>query len=182
MKERLRQSKTLQGTRRLIFAVVDFFHPPFRKFLPLKTFRYAFCGGSVALLNLLVVGFCNQFVFTDRQPISIANFQMQYYTVSFIIGFLISFPVGFILNKYIVFQTSNLKGRVQLFRYFSIAILNIILNYLLLHLFVGVWDFWPTVSQAVITVILALFSYFMQNFFSFREQKPALEAFEDEME
>lgn len=171
IKERLKQSKTLQKSRKIALSFIDFFYFPFLRFLPLKTFRYAFCGGSVALLNLLVVGFCNQFVFTAREPISVLSIVMQYYTVSFIIGFLVSFPIGFAFNKYIVFQTSNLKGRVQLFRYFAIAVLNILLNYLLLHLLVGIWDFWPTVSQAVITAILALLSYFLQNFFSFKEGK-----------
>lgn len=98
-------------------------------------------------------------------------FHMQYYIVSFFIAFAISFPIGFLLNKYIVFQTSNLKGRVQLFRYAIMTGLNIFLNYALLHLFVGVWDFWSTPSQAAITVILAVLSYFAQNFFSFREKK-----------
>ncbi|MBX9450212.1 MAG: GtrA family protein [Taibaiella sp.] len=171
MKEKLKQSRTLKSIRRAIFSMVDFFYPPFKRWIPLKTFRYAFCGGSVALLNLLVVAFSNQFIMDERAPVDIGILRMQYYTVSFIIAFCVSFPVGFILNKYIVFQASNLKGRVQLFRYFSMNMLNILLNYLLLHLFVGIWGFWPTPSQAAITLLLAILSYFVQNFFSFREKK-----------
>lgn len=180
MKERLKQSRTLRRARKTVFSVVDFFYPPFRRLMPLKTFRYAACGGSVALLNLCVVAFSNQFIVGDRMPLEIGGLVMQYYTVSFILAFLVSFPIGFLLNKYIVFQSSNLRGRVQLSRYFAINIFNIILNYLLLHLLVGIWDLWPTPSQAAITVFLAIVSYFVQNFFSFREKKEDL--FEEPMD
>lgn len=174
MKERLKQSRTLQRLRKTVFSVIDFFYPPFRWLLPIKTFRYAACGGSVALLNLLVVAISNQFIVEEREPLQFGPIVMQYYTVSFILAFMVSFPIGFLLNKYIVFQTSNLRGRVQLVRYFSINILNILLNYLLLHLLVGKWGFWPTPSQAAITVFLAILSYFFQNFFSFREKREDL--------
>ena len=171
LKNKLRKSNTLRGIRKLVLAAIDWFYPPFKRFLPLKTFRYLFCGGSVAFLNLLVYAFSNHFIVEEREPVDMGFFHMQYYIVSFFIAFAISFPIGFLLNKYIVFQTSNLKGRVQLFRYAIMTGLNIFLNYALLHLFVGVWDFWSTPSQAAITVILAVLSYFAQNFFSFREKK-----------
>ncbi|HCL82631.1 MAG TPA: phenylalanine 4-monooxygenase, partial [Chitinophagaceae bacterium] len=33
-----------------IIALIDFFYPPFRKFISLQTFRYAACGGANTIL------------------------------------------------------------------------------------------------------------------------------------
>jgi len=100
---------------------------------------------------------------------------MQQYTAAFIIALFISFPVGFALNKYVVFQQSHLKGRIQLFRYATMTIINIFLNWALLHFFAGFCGFWNTPSQALTTVILAVLSYFAQMYFSFRTKKePAI--------
>lgn len=167
MKEQLRNSKTLNKIRSIIFSFIDFFYPPFKKILPLKTFRYAACGGSTALLNLFVFWFSITFIVDKNEKLDFGLFQMTPYIASFIIALLVSFPVGFLLNKYIVFQTSSLRGRVQLIRYGTMTALNIFLNYALLHLFIGIWHFWPTPSMAVTTILLAILSYFAQNHFSF---------------
>jgi len=170
VKKRLEQSRTLKGTRNLIIKVIDFFYPPFARFIPLKTFRYIACGGGNALLNLVVFFIANNFILPEG-PVNIAGLEMQQYTGAFVIALMVSFPVGFALNKYVVFQQSHLKGRIQLFRYAAMTFLNIFLNWALLHFFAGFCGFWHTPSQAITTVILAVFSYFMQTYFSFRTKK-----------
>lgn len=173
MRERLENSRTLNKIRMIIFGVIDFFYPPFKRFLPLKTFRYGACGGGVALLNLFVFWFSINYIVEKNEKIDFGIFKMTPYIASFIIALLVSFPIGFLLNKYIVFQTSSLRGRIQLVRYASITGLNIFLNYALLHVLIGIWHFWPTPSQALTTVILAVLSYFVQNYFSFgKHNKP----------
>lgn len=86
----------------------------------------------------------------------------------------ITFLTGFMLNKYLVFTASNLKGRVQLFRYGSIVATNLLLNYALLKLLVEAFSFYPTVAKICISVILAVFSYFSQKHFSFKVRKEDL--------
>lgn len=168
---KLRESRKLNKARSIVFNVIDFFYPPFQSIMPLKTFRYAACGGGVALLNLVVFAIANNFIVEKNSRIDLGFIEMQSYTAAFIIALCVSFPIGFLLNRYIVFQTSTLRGRVQLFRYASMTGLNIFLNYTLLHFFVGLLGFWATPSQAVTTVLLAVLSYFVQNYFSFKEQK-----------
>ncbi len=163
-----------------MFTFIDFFYPPFRNWVPLKTFRYLACGGGTALLNLFVFFLANNFILPVKGSFLIGTerlgyFYMQHYTAAFIIALFISFPVGFALNKYMVFQQSHLKGRVQLFRYGVMTGLNIFLNWALLHFFVGLLQFWATPSQAITTVILAILSYFAQTHFSFRSRRTVLE-------
>ncbi len=168
---KLRESRKLNWARNTLFSIIDFFYPPFQRFFPLKTFRYAACGGSVAILNLIIFAFANNFIIEKDTTLDLGFIQMQSYTAAFVIALCISFPIGFLLNRYVVFQTSTLRGRVQLFRYASMTGLNIFLNYVLLHLFVGFLGFWATPSQAATTILLAVLSYFAQNYFSFKEQK-----------
>ncbi len=147
--------------------------------MPIQTFRYAACGGGTALLNLIVFFIANNFLLPGQVsyildlPI-IGIIKMQHYTAAFIIALVVSFPIGFALNKYVVFQQSHLKGRVQLFRYGVMTGLNIFLNWALLHFFAGMLGFWNTPSQALTTAILAILSYFAQTHFSFRSKKTVM--------
>jgi putative flippase GtrA len=57
---------------------------------------------------------------------------------------MVSFPLGFILNKFIVFTNSALRGRVQLFRYGLTVISCVGLNYLFLKVFVEGFHWFAT--------------------------------------
>lgn len=162
-------SITLQ-LKNSILQFIDFFYPPFKKIVGLQTFRYAVCGGSNALLNLLVFSFAYNHLFLN-QVVYLAGFAITRYIAAYLLALSISFPIGFCLNKYIVFQASNLQSRTQLFRYGTLTITNIFLDYLLLHLLIGYFNLWATASQAAIIVILSLLSYFYQTYFSFKTVK-----------
>lgn len=161
-------------SKNIIIQFIDMFYwPIFRKIMPLKTFRYAFCGGSNAAFNLIMFFIGNNFIFNNGvngDLIYIGPLVLTHYIAAFVFALVFSFPIGFILNKFVVFQTSHLKSRVQLFRYALITVFSISLNYALLHFFVGFCGFWATPSQALTTVIIAVFSYFAQNFFTFRSK------------
>ncbi|WP_199139590.1 GtrA family protein [Pedobacter sp. ASV12] len=157
----------MQRVRDFILSFIDFFYPPFRRLIGIQTFRYAFCGGSNALLNLLVFSVSYNFLFTDK-VIYVLGFAISRYIAAYLLALSISFPIGFCLNKYVVFQSSNLLGHVQFVRYASLTVTNIFLDYFLLHLLVGYFGFWATPSQAIIIVVLSLFSYFCQTYFSFK--------------
>lgn len=157
--------------RDFLFTIIDFFYPPFRKLIGLQTFRYAVCGGSNAALNLLIFFLSYNFLFTDTVTY-LLGFNITRYIMAYLVALSVSFPVGFCLNKFIVFQQSNLKARTQLIRYASLTVSNIFLDYFLLHLLVGYWGLWATPSQAFIIVLLSLISYFYQTYFSFKTENP----------
>ena len=87
---------------------------------------------------------------------------------AFIIVFPITFSSGFLLAKYITFTQSELRGKIQLFRYGITVVGSILLNYLLLKLFVEAFDFFPTISKILTTIIVVLYSYYVQKYFSFK--------------
>ncbi|MBU3677742.1 MAG: GtrA family protein, partial [Chitinophagaceae bacterium] len=90
---------------------------------------------------------------------------------AFGVSFLVSFPYGFLMNKYVVFTSSSLRGRVQFFRYTLIVISCIGLNYIFLKLFVEFFGWYPTPSKALTTALVAVYSYISQQLFSFKSHK-----------
>ena len=87
---------------------------------------------------------------------------------AFLRVFPITFTSGFILAKYVTFNASELKGRIQLFRYGVTVSGSIILNYVFLKLFVEYLGWYATVSKGVTTVIVVIYSYISQRYFSFK--------------
>ena len=82
--------------------------------------------------------------------------------------FPITFTTGFLLNKYITFEASNLDGKVQFVRYFMVAMGAISINYILMKFFVDFIGFYPTPSKILSTIISVVYSYVLQNKFTFK--------------
>ena len=53
--------------KKTILQVVDYFYPPFKKVMPLQTFRYAACGGGTTLLGIFLYFIAFHFIYT--QPV-----------------------------------------------------------------------------------------------------------------
>jgi len=100
------------------------------------------------------------------------------HVAAFIMAFFITFPIGFYLSMFVVFQGSYLRRRIQLVRYFMVAMACVGLNYFLLKFFIETlgWNEHPTLALMATAVIVVTFSYVSQRFFSFRvdKTKPAV--------
>lgn len=161
-----------EHTRRLILQCVDAFYPPFKKLMPLQTFRYAACGGFNVSLDIFIYFISYNFIL-QKKVVFIGPFAISPYIAAFLIAFMVSFPFGFYLNRYVVWQQTQTRKRVQLFRYFLVVMVCMLLNYVLLKLFVEELGWYPTVSKIVTTVIVTVFSYFSQRHFSFKAKRDA---------
>ena len=153
----------------MILGVLDFFYPLFRRFMPLQAFRYAACGGGNTLLDILIYMLSLRYLFPHlvvHTPIPGLAFTR--YIAAFLVGFSITFPLGFYLNRTFVFTGSTLKGRVQLFRYFVLVVICILLNYIFLKLFVEQCHFKPEVAKIFTTIIVVTFSFVTQKHFTFK--------------
>ncbi len=157
----------IHNARDLVLPVIDFFYPPFRKIMPLQTFRYAASGGFNTLLGLAVYFVSYKFILKE-QDLHFEFYAFKSHVAALFMAFCISFPVGFFLMKYVVFNDSNMKGRVQLFRYFMVYLFNLALNYILLKIGVEYFKLYAPFAQVITTVIIILFSYLAQRHFTFR--------------
>lgn len=153
--------------RKKIISFIDFFYPPFKKFMPLQTFRYAVCGGSNTLLGLLLYYIGFHYIF-DKENFDAGIIVFKPHNASLFLAGCFSFTFGFILNKYLVFSDSYLKGRIQLFRYFLSFIINLFINYFLLNFFIEHLHIEAFLSQIIATIIVIIISYITQKHFTFR--------------
>ncbi len=150
-----------------LHSFLDVFYPPFSRIMPIQTFRYAACGGANTLMGLFIYAFSLRYIFNNN----IFHFGLSAFkphNAALFLSSCIVFFVGFLLNKYIVFVGSNLKGRIQLFRYFLSFFFNLVINYFLLKLLVEgfFWD--PFISQLLTTCVVIAISYLSQRHFTFR--------------
>ena len=153
-----------------ILSLISFFYPPFSKIMPLQTFRYAACGGSNAVMGFFIFVTCHKYVFKEEQ-FDIGLYAFKSYNAALFVSTCFSFVMGFTLNKYIVFTTSNLKGHIQLFRYFLSLLLNLAINYFLLNFFVQYLNLDAVLAQIITTILIIGISYISQSYFTFKVKK-----------
>lgn len=150
-----------------ITSLIDALYPLFRRFMPLQTFRYAFCGGANAGFGFLTYLLGYRLIFAGR-VFDLGFFAFKPHIAALFLSSSITFFLGFLLNRYVVFTSSYLRGRIQLFRYFLSFSFNLVFNYLMLKLLVEVLNMDAILSQ-VITIILVIgISYLTQKHFTFR--------------
>src|SRR5260370_11022794 len=135
-----------QMAKKMIIGFIDFFYPPFCKIMPLQTFRYAACGGANTVLDIFIFFISFNFIL-HKQDLDLGLIVVKPHIASFIISFCITFPIGFLLNRNIVFTQSTLHGRVQLFRYFVMVMICLLLNYIFIKLFVEQFHIYPTIAK-----------------------------------
>lgn len=153
-----------------IRQVVDFFYPPFRRFISPQLFRYAACGGANVVFDWVLYFFVFHFVL-QKQMLHLSFVTLSSHIASLAIVFPITNFSGFLLQKYVTFSASELRGRVQLFRYFLVVMANLLINYWGLKLLVDVLHFFPTPSKMLITIVTVILSYIFQNKFTFKIKK-----------
>lgn len=141
--------------------------------MPLNTFRYAACGGANVVLDITLFFVFYNFVF-DKQVVDLGFIAFQPHIAAFLASFFITFPVGFLMSKYIVWTDSTIRGHVQLFRYFLIVMMNLVFNYFFIKLFVEYWHIYPTIAKLMTTVLLIIFSYVSQKHFTFKVKNSRL--------
>lgn len=149
-------------------AILDLFFPIFRKFMPLETFRYAACGGLNTIVGLSAYFISYRYIFSGT-VVELPFYTFKPHVAALIVSACVSFCLGFVLNKYIVFTGSVLRGRIQLIRYLLTFLFNIILNYFMLKLLVEylLWD--AVYGQLTTTIFVVLVGYLSQKYFSFRK-------------
>jgi putative flippase GtrA len=163
--------KIHQHIKNSILFMVDLLYPLFKRFMSLQTFRYAACGGVNTLLDIGLFSLNYHLIFKQHN-VNLGAITLSPHIASLWLSFCITLPVGFYLNRYVVFQQSGLRRRSQLFRYLLVTFICMALNYVLLKLFVDYLGWYPTPSKILTTAIVVVVSYTSQTFFFFKTKEP----------
>jgi len=150
-----------------IQKVIDFVHPLVRRFIPVQLYRYGVTGSANVVFDWVLYFLVYNFVFKEK-IVELGFISISPHIATLAIVFPITTLSGFLLQKYVTFTASDLKGRVQLIRYLMVVFANLIINYAGLKLFVDGFDFYPTPSKMLITIITVICSYIGQKKFTFK--------------
>lgn len=153
-----------------LIKFIDWFHFPFLRFIPIEMFRYAVTGGANTVLDISLYFVFYKYVL-DKQIVDLGFLSISPHIAAFLMVFPITFTTGFLLAKYVTFTASELHGKIQLFRYGVAVAGSIFLNYVFLKIFVEYAGLYATLSKGITTVIVVIYSYIIQRYFSFKIEK-----------
>lgn len=159
-------------TGKFISDIIDFFYPPFKRFFSLQFFRYGMSGGANLVFDWVLYFIIYNFILR-KQIVDLGFIAISPHIAALLIVFPITLLTGFLLQKYVTFTASDLRGRQQLVRYMAVVGVNLLINYFGLKLLVEVLHFYPTPSKMVVTVVCTIFSYFSQKKFTFKVKNTA---------
>jgi putative flippase GtrA len=160
----------LQQIANIIRGFLLWIRSIFFRFIPEQTYLYLACGGFNLLFDFTLFYIFYHFIFKQavfHTPI----FTFSAYIASLLATFCFTFPAGFYLGKYVVWTQSPTKGRIQLFRYFVVVLICILLNIFLGKLFYDVLHFYAMPSRVISAVFVVITSYLLQQFYTFQVHK-----------
>lgn len=150
--------------------IIDFFYPPFRRYFSPQFFRYGASGAFNMVFDWVLYFFVYNFV-VQKQLVNLSIVTISPHIASLFITFPITLFTGFLLQKYVTFTASQMRGRQQLARYIAVVGVNLLINYFGLKILVELLRVYPTPSKMIITVITTIFSYYSQKKFTFKIKK-----------
>jgi putative flippase GtrA len=150
-----------------IHGFINFCYPPFRRIFPIQTFRYAACGGGNTLLDILIFYGSYEYLF-DRKMIALPWISITPHIAAFLLALTVTFPIGFFLSRYVVFENTEGRKREQLPKYMAVVMGAILLNYFFLKIFIETLSFSAITAKLFTTVIVVAFSYYAQKYFTFK--------------
>ncbi len=151
----------------LIRTIIDYFYPPFSKYVSLRLFRYGITGGLNLVFDWFLYFIIYNFIL-QHQMLNLGFITLSSHIASMLVKFPIVIVTGFLMQKYVTFSYSELRGRVQLFRYIVVFFINLTINYIGLKLLVDYFHIYPTPSNMIISVFTIVVSYFSQKHYTFK--------------
>ncbi len=165
--------KSLNGAFATVIArgIDLLYFAPISKFLPSHTFRYLVCGvGNYIFLDTLLYFLLYNFVvghkFYDLGVITISP-----HVLSMVVVFPITFFTGFWLNRYVAFESTAQRARVQVVKYALSILGSLLIIYMVLKTLVEVCGLWPTPSKVFASVLTAIYSYLAARYFTFGKKR-----------
>ena len=157
----------INSTVVFIHAVIDWFYPPFKKFMPMQTFRYAACGGGNTVLDILLFYISYNFIL-NKEMVHTPFLTLSPHIAAFLMSFVFKFAGGFFVVRVVGVVGSAVRKRVQLPKNMIVVAGAILLNYFFLKMFVETFHMYATLAKICTTFFVVAFSYFSQKYFTFK--------------
>ena len=153
----------------IIRAFLDLFYPLVSRIFDKTTYYYAVAGTTNLVLGWILFWTLENVVIVKKTiPLPIIDHPIHSYTFIAAAGGIFSFAFGFLMMRFVVFTESQLRGRVQLFRYGLSAMISATVNWILIKLMVDTFAWNASLCNVFASVVVVTISYFLQRKFSFR--------------
>jgi putative flippase GtrA len=154
---------------RIIRAFLDFFYPIVSRIFDKTTYYYAVAGSTNLVLGWVLFWVLDHWVIHSKTvELPLFKHPVNSYTVIAAVCGMVSFLFGFMMMRYVVFTESQLKGRIQFFRYGLSALISATVNWLLIKLMVDTFAWNASLCNVFASVVVVTISYFLQRKFSFK--------------
>ena len=128
----------------------------------MKVIRFIIAGGSAFSVNIFFL-----YIFTE--------FFGLWYIFSATLAFMLSFLVGFSLNKFWTFAESSADFiHSQIFIYLGVNLINLAINNALLYFMVESFAIWYILAQALASILIAFESFFVYRWLFMNAHNPEL--------
>jgi putative flippase GtrA len=161
--------KTFSYIGNYIGTIIDFFYPTFQKYMTLQIFKYGLAGTANLLFDWFLYFLIYNYVL-QHEMLNLGIVTLSSHIAAMTIKMPIVLISGFLLQKYVTYSSSNLRGRIQLFRYTTVFLINLLINYIGLKILVDRLDLWPTPSNMIVSILTIFISYFLQKHYTFKTQ------------
>lgn len=144
-----------------------FYIPIFKRYIPKVQFIYLCCGVANYIVLDSILYFLIYHYGVAERYIDLGIVTISPHVASLIIVFPITFLTGFMLNRYVVFESTTKKIKFQITRYAITVMGSIILNYLIIKILVEQVEMWATPAKVICSIITSMYSYMMARYFTF---------------
>jgi len=152
-----------------IRSFLDLFYPLVKKIFDKTTYYYAVAGSTNLVLGWVLFWVLDHWVIHSKTvKLPLIEHPVHSYTVIAAACGGFSFLFGFMMMRYVVFTESQLKGRVQFFRYGFSALISATVNWILIKLMVDTFAWNASLCNVFASVVVVTISYFLQRKFSFK--------------
>ncbi|MFI3248557.1 MAG: GtrA family protein [Rikenellaceae bacterium] len=168
----MQRDKTNRGDQKILSSfiqrVVDLFYLPIiGRYVARDQFRYFCCGvANYIILDSVLYYLIYHYLVAERY-IYIGIATISPHVAALAIVFPITFFTGFLLNRYVVFESTSRKFKFQIARYAVSVMGSILLNYAIIKILVEWVGMWATPSKIICSIITAVYSFFMARCFAF---------------
>ncbi len=154
---------------RIIRAFLDFFYPIVSRIFDKTTYYYAVAGSTNLVLGWVLFWVLDHWVIHSKTvELPLFKHPVHSYTVIAAVCGVVSFLFGFLMMRFVVFTESQLKGRIQFFRYGLSALISATVNWLLIKLMVDTFAWNASLCNVFASLVVVTISYFLQRKFSFK--------------
>lgn len=152
-----------------ISRVIDIFYTDaVARYIPQRTFRYLACGASNYFILDPLLYFVMYNYVVGHEVMDFGVVHVSPHILSMMIVFPVTLLSGFWLNRYVAFDATEERARVQLVRYLISIVGSLTISYILMKLLVEACGIWPTPSKVIVSALTAIYSYLAARYFTFR--------------